>query len=100
MSPLKRAHRLGRHNPDRNRPIIVKFSNFKTKEAILRNGRKLKGTAYSIGEDFSKQTQTARKHLIAFGKSKSTPFSLRYKTLHIGPKRYFFDKSSQQVKEL
>lgn len=97
---IEGAHRLGRQIPGRNRPIIVKFSNFKTKDAILANARKLKGTADSIGEDFSKQTQTARKHLITFAKSKSVPFSLRYRTLHFGPKRFFFDDSSQTAKEL
>ncbi|XP_077494384.1 uncharacterized protein LOC144105045 [Amblyomma americanum] len=97
---MERAHRLGRRSTDRTRPIIVKFTSSKTKESILSLGNKLKGTNYSIGEDFSLPVRNARKHLVAFAKSVSDKFSLRFKTLHIGPKRYIFDESSQRVKEV
>ncbi|XP_037570592.1 uncharacterized protein LOC119452704 [Dermacentor silvarum] len=97
---IERAHRLGRHSAGRVRPIIVKFTFFKTKEFILSNGRKLKGTDYGIGEDFSRPVRIARKHLITFVKTKATKFSLRYKTLSIGPKRYVFDEPSQTIKEI
>lgn len=60
----------------------------------------LKGTNYSVGEDFSRLTQKARKALLHFAKSKSLAYSLRYKTLYIGPKRYVFDESSNSVKEI
>lgn len=60
----------------------------------------LKGTGYSVGEDFSRPVQKARKALLAFAKSKSVSFSLRYKTLCIGTKRYIFDESTNSVKEI
>ncbi|XP_050033145.1 uncharacterized protein [Dermacentor andersoni] len=97
---IERAHRLGRHSSGRCRPIIVKLTFFKTKQLILSNGRKLKGTDYSVGEDFSRPVRDARKHLVRFAKTKNTKFSLRYKTLFIGPKQYAFDESSQTVKEI
>ncbi|XP_042145362.1 uncharacterized protein LOC121835330, partial [Ixodes scapularis] len=97
---IERAHRLGSLSVERPRPIIVNFSFFKTKEAILSNDRKLKGTNFSMGEDFSRSVRNARKHLLAFARSKSAPFSLRYKTLLIGSKRYVFDESCQSVKEI
>ncbi|XP_049269120.1 uncharacterized protein LOC119386531 [Rhipicephalus sanguineus] len=97
---FERAHRLGRHSLGRNRPIIMKFACYKTKDSILSNGRKLRNTNLSIGEDFSLSVRHARKHLIAFAKAKSSKFSLWYKTLHIGPKRYVFDKLSRTVKEI
>ncbi|XP_070392942.1 uncharacterized protein [Dermacentor albipictus] len=97
---IERAHRLGKHTKDRNRPIIVKFAHWKTKDALLSKGRMLKGTNYSVGEDFSRLTQKARKALLHFAKSKSLAYSLRYKTLYIGPKRYVFDESSNSVKEI
>ncbi|XP_075531550.1 uncharacterized protein LOC142564435 [Dermacentor variabilis] len=97
---IERAHRLGRHSSGRSRPIIVKLTFFKTKQLILSNGRKLKGTDYSVGEDFSRPVRDARKHLVRFAKTKNTKFSLRYKTLFIGPKQYAFDESSQTVKEI
>lgn len=97
---IERAHRLGRHDPNRPRPIIVKFSSFKTKDAILSQGPKFKGTNYSVGEDFSRRVQYARKQLVAFAKAKDVPFFLRYKTLFIDSKRYVFDEASQEVKAL
>ncbi|XP_077504954.1 uncharacterized protein LOC144114839 [Amblyomma americanum] len=102
LSPndIERAHRLGRHSKDRKRPIIVKFTSFKTKESILSKGSKFKGTDYSVGEDFSRRVQNCRKHLVAFARAKSVPFSLRFKTLHIGPKRYVFDELSESVREI
>ncbi|XP_049268018.1 uncharacterized protein LOC125756977 [Rhipicephalus sanguineus] len=97
---FERAHPLGRHSLGRNRPIIVKFACYKTKDSILRNGRKLRNTNLSIGEDFSLSVRHEQKQLIAFAKAKSVKFSMRYKTLHIGPKRYVFDKLSSTVKEI
>lgn len=97
---IDRAHRLGRHAVDKQRPIIIKFNTFKTKDKILSNGRKLKDTEYSVGEDFSAPVRNARRHLIAFARSQSSPFMLSFKTLHMGKKRYIFDESTQTVKEL
>ncbi|XP_075731736.1 uncharacterized protein LOC119163627 [Rhipicephalus microplus] len=97
---IERAHRLGRHSPERSRPIIVKIALHKTKTAILSNGRKLKGTSYGIGEDFSRSVQNARKQLIAFARSNNKPFSMHFKTLHMNQKRYIFDAESNTVKEL
>ncbi|XP_075550760.1 uncharacterized protein LOC142584539 [Dermacentor variabilis] len=97
---IERAHRLGRYSPRRNRPIIAKLAFYKTKELVLSNGRKLKGSNCSIGEDFSPAVRNARKHLVLFGKSKATPFKLRFKTLVIGSKRYEYDESSKTVKEI
>lgn len=96
---IERAHRLGRHTNNNKRPIIVKFSSFKTKESILSNGLKLKGTNFSIGEDFTHPVRIARKELVAFARSKSVPFSLRFQTLHIGSKRYIYDHEAGIVKE-
>ncbi|XP_037561568.2 uncharacterized protein LOC119440760 [Dermacentor silvarum] len=97
---IERAHRIGRYSPDRKRPIIVKFVFFKTKEAVLSNGRNFKGTDFSVAEDFSPAVRNARKHLVAFAKAKSVPFSLRFKTLFIGSKRYVYDEASQTIKEV
>ncbi|XP_075742055.1 uncharacterized protein LOC142794753 [Rhipicephalus microplus] len=81
---VERAHRLGRHSQGRCRPIIVQFTSFKTKEAVLAKGPQLKHTDFSIGEDFSHRVRSARKHLLAFAKVKPGPFLLRYKTLFMG----------------
>ncbi|XP_072141924.1 uncharacterized protein [Dermacentor andersoni] len=97
---IERAHRIGRHSPNHSRPLIAKFTFHKTKVNILSSGRKLKGTDYSISEDFSRSVRNSRKHLVAFAKGKGVPFSLRFKTLFIGSRRYTFDAASSSVKEL
>lgn len=97
---IDRAHRLGRHKNDRCRPIIVRFPFFKTKQDVLTNARKLKGTNFSIGEDFSLSVRNARRHLVSFAKQQSGKFQINFKTLHMGSKRYVFDQTSQKVKEI
>nr|XP_037268551.1 uncharacterized protein LOC119159806 [Rhipicephalus microplus] len=97
---IERAHRLGRRKgTNHHRPIIVKFAFHKTKGEILSNGRKFKGTTFSVGEDFSRRVQNVRRQLIAFAKTKSLPFSITYKTLLMGHKRYVYDEQSQTVRE-
>ncbi|XP_075747190.1 uncharacterized protein LOC142804298 [Rhipicephalus microplus] len=98
-SEIERAHRLGRFSENRIRPIIVKFQSFKTKELILSNSRKFKDTGFSAGEDFSPAVRHARKQLIDFARTKSTAFTVRFKTLFLGTKCYVFDETSQSVKK-
>ncbi|XP_050043438.2 uncharacterized protein [Dermacentor andersoni] len=97
---IERAHRVGRHSANHPRPLIVRFNHYKKKEMVLSNGRKLKGTDLSMGEDFSPAVREARRKLVSFAKAKSVPFSLRFKTLFIGSKRYVYDDTSQTVKEI
>ena len=85
---IERAHRLGRYNVSRNRPIIVKLSHFKMKQQILSNTKQLKGSNLSVSEDYSPSTRLARKQLIAFGKSQQKPFQLRYDKLILDNKTY------------
>lgn len=97
---IERAHRVDRYSANRQRPLIVKLNHYKKKELVLSNGRKLKGTDLSVGEEFSPAVRNARRQLLSFAKPKSVPFSLRFKTLFIGSKRYVFDDASQTVKEI
>uniref|UniRef100_A0A147BQE9 Putative tick transposon n=1 Tax=Ixodes ricinus TaxID=34613 RepID=A0A147BQE9_IXORI len=96
---IERAHRLGRFKPTTKRPIIVKFSAFKTKQSVLMAAYKLKGTRLSIGEDFSARVCTERKQLIEYAKSENAKFKLRYNKLIIGNKTFVYDHADQCVKE-
>ncbi|XP_042142747.1 uncharacterized protein LOC120837858, partial [Ixodes scapularis] len=96
---IERAHRLGRYRPNQNRPIIVKFALHKTKERIFSQGKKFKDTSFAVSEDFSPSVQLARRNLLTFARNQAMPFSLRFKTLLIGQKRYYFDDASNTVKE-
>lgn len=50
---IERAHRVGPKKPNRTRSIVVKFASYKTREAVLRNRRSLKGTGIFVREDLS-----------------------------------------------
>ena len=61
---------MGKKTADktRPRPIIVCCGSFKDKEYILHNSKKLKGSPYTISEDFSKATLDIRQKLVQKGK--------------------------------
>uniref|UniRef100_A0A6B0VBG9 Putative tick transposon n=1 Tax=Ixodes ricinus TaxID=34613 RepID=A0A6B0VBG9_IXORI len=77
-SNLERSHRLGKFQPNKHRPIIVKFSRFKDKESILAAGFKLKDTHFAVREDFSEAVRFARSKLYEYGKSLNVPFKVRF----------------------
>lgn len=58
---IERAHRVGTR-PGK-RPIVFKLLNFKTKTAILKNSRRLRGTNMAISEDFSDAVKRSREYL-------------------------------------
>ena len=58
---IERAHRTGKKNKNRSRPIVAQFSFYKDKMNILKNCKKLKNTRFSIYEDFSRETAAIRK---------------------------------------
>ena len=77
---MQRVHRLGFKRrgvaPDgrawRPRPIIVAFRDFSDKELILVNAKRLKGSAFSIQQDFPPEIKAARGELWEdFRKAKS-----------------------------
>ena len=56
IKDIDRRHRIGRQkqkNKDTPRPIIVKFSNYNTRQWVFQARRKLKGTQISIVENLT-----------------------------------------------
>lgn len=103
---IERAHRLGKRRPDFDRPIIVKFLNFKSKTDILRNAPKLKNLEYPkvwIDEDFSPKVQIARKKLRDFAKENrkgNERFSLRFNYLYIWDRMFRYDSGTDSIVEV
>ncbi|KAH6930596.1 hypothetical protein HPB50_014933 [Hyalomma asiaticum] len=93
---FERVHRLGRHE-EKCRPIIVKLTFFKDKEQILSQARNLKGTAFSVREDFSLATRQTRRKLIEFAKSQNKPFKLLVDKLRIENVSYGYDPITKSV---
>ena len=60
---IERVHRVGEKSSNKERAIVIQFSLYKYKINILRNytGTKLKGTKYSIFEDFPQEAMQIRK---------------------------------------
>ncbi|XP_061895035.1 uncharacterized protein LOC133644518 isoform X2 [Entelurus aequoreus] len=65
-----RVHRLGAKKPEnrRPRPIIAKLEHFKQKERVRNQGRELKGSNFSINDQFPKEILDRRRHLFPLRK--------------------------------
>ena len=75
---IDRAHRLGRKTPEstnKPRPIIAKFSYFKQKDEIIKNGYKFRNTAINVSEDYSGETLKEHKLLREHGRNAAQVFS-------------------------
>ncbi|XP_012564983.2 uncharacterized protein LOC105849198 [Hydra vulgaris] len=62
---IERAHRTGSRDNKKVRSIVLKLLNYKDKENILKNSRKLKGEIIYINEDYCAETMLIRKELRA-----------------------------------
>ena len=60
---LERAHRLGRFDRNKTRPIIVAFRDFCDTEEILGASSLLRGTGYGISRDYPNEISKARQSL-------------------------------------
>ena len=58
---IGRAHQVGEKKRGQERQIVVQSNSQKNKLEILRNCKKVKGTNFSIFEDFNKETASIRK---------------------------------------
>ena len=59
---MDRAHRVGKFDRNKRRPIVVKFNNFNTGEEIRRASHNLRGTRFAIGEQFRAEERVATHH--------------------------------------
>ena len=57
---IERAHRVGEKKTGQERQVVVQFNRYNNKLDFLRNCKKLKGTNFSVFEDFSKETASIR----------------------------------------
>ena len=62
--PIHRAHRMGRYQRNKTRPIVAKFAYYPNREDIRKAAKKLEGTQYSIGQQFPKEIQDRRRQLV------------------------------------
>lgn len=97
---IERAHRLGRYQPGKNRPIIVSFMRFKDKGQILSASSKLKNSPFSVREDYSARVRLARKKLFSYGKQSTAFFKIRFDKLIMNNKQFVYNAGTDSVVEL
>ena len=62
---IERAHRTGgAQNADRDRTVVVKFTNFKERDSVLQAARANRPRGVFVNEDFSMRVVSRRKELI------------------------------------
>lgn len=61
---IERAHRIGKRESGKIRPIVVKFTRFPQRELVRKSAYKLKNTDLSISEQFPREIQDRRKQLL------------------------------------
>ncbi|XP_052224256.1 uncharacterized protein LOC127839903 [Dreissena polymorpha] len=66
---LHRAHRIGRYQPNKVRPIVAKFAYYPDKERVRKESKQLKGTPFGISEQYPREVMDIRRRLIPFMKN-------------------------------
>ena len=61
---LHRAHRMGRFNPTKVRPIVAKFAYYPDRERVRKSAGKLKNTSYGINQQFPKEIMDKCRKLV------------------------------------
>lgn len=94
---FEHIHRLGKHTGRKQRLITFKLAPFKKKEHILSCVQKLKGRSTSIHNNFSPETQDARRKLIEFAKKKNKAVSFSVDKLYIHSTTYIYDSAESAI---
>ncbi|KAH7980702.1 hypothetical protein HPB49_018384 [Dermacentor silvarum] len=97
---IERIHRIGRPMEGRCQPVIYKLVAGRDKPNILKNCKKLKGTAYSISEDFSQRIQLIRKKLWAAAaehRKKGDKVMLSFDKIKINGKLFRWDGTEDKI---
>ncbi|KAH6940237.1 hypothetical protein HPB50_026405 [Hyalomma asiaticum] len=100
LESVERAHRLGRYN-EKKRPIIVKFSLYKERQAVLLNAKRFKNSQYSVSEDYSPETRSVRNKLWEYAKTKredkTNKAKLNFDKLIINVRAFRWDEEKEEV---
>lgn len=97
---IERIHRIGKPDGKKVRPVILKLLDFRDKNLILKNCHKLKGTNFSIGEDFSARVRDIRKKLWIVGrprKESGDKVSLLYDKPGVNGDLYRWDEETNDA---
>ncbi|XP_040071067.1 uncharacterized protein LOC115328799 [Ixodes scapularis] len=100
IAGIERIHRLGKQADNKIRQVILKLLDSRDKSKILKNCVKLKGTDFSIGEDFSRHVQQIRKKLwdrTKANRDKREKVFLTYDKVRINGHLYAWDETKEDI---
>lgn len=103
IKTLERIHRLGRIKKGKSRPVIMRFYDYKEKEHVMKNCYKLKGSSYSVSNDYAPETVEIRKQLwesAASERANGVKVSLSHEKLKIKDKCYIWDQTRGERREI
>ena len=95
-----RVHRLGRRKQNSPRPIIAKLTYFKDKQKIFQKAGKLKGSRFSVSEDFVRSVRDSRQKLVPHlkaARAKGMSAFLQYDKLSIEGEKYSVNNEGRVV---
>lgn len=95
ISGIERIHRLGKKTDQKIRPVILKLLDCRDKTRVLKNCFKLKGTTFSISEDFSRPVQQIRKKLwesTKINRDKNDKVFLTFDKVRVNGQLYAWDE--------
>ncbi|XP_077486842.1 uncharacterized protein LOC144098218 [Amblyomma americanum] len=98
ISGIERCHRLGKKK-DGDRPVIVKFLDYREKVSIMKACPKLKGSEISISEDFSLGVRQIRQKLwesSAEERSNGAKVKLFFDKLSVNGTLFAWDKTKNK----
>lgn len=104
ITSIERIHRLGNHKEGSRRPVILRLMNYREKQLIVQNAKKLKGTNIYIGEDFSYRVRSVRRLLwnsSRANRERREKVYLSYDKLKINGEVYIWDdQKNDKVKQV
>lgn len=103
---VERIHRLGRPKQgldNKPRPVILKLLDFRDKDRVMKNCPKLKGSAFSVSEDFSQAIRDVRKKLwlrTKENRDRHEKVRLVYDKVNVDGHVYRWDESRNDMVEI
>lgn len=96
---MDEVRRIGKFNPQKKRPVLIKLTREATRARILKSAKVLKGTEIWIDEDYPKDVQEERRRLIPRMKEareKGYRAQLRYNKLIVNGGVYRADEMEKE----
>ncbi|XP_049274294.1 uncharacterized protein LOC125759489 [Rhipicephalus sanguineus] len=106
ITGIERIHGLGKlvkENPTKSRPVILKLLDYRDKVSILKECFKLKGSGFSISEDYSHAVRDVRKKLwnrTKENRDRKEKVMLTYDKVRINGRLFAWDEERNDIVEM